>query len=150
MQYTKRGMLTGFVALWLIGFVIAAPAPLYRLLFAQVNDVALDSPVAIFESADWSHPYYYQDIGRMFRRLSRQAVTDTIAVYFDPTSELNTDRYIRYFRENMIAWAYPNMIIRAGTLDEIPLGISIIVSTIETPPFDNCSIQEATLYLCQS
>ena len=44
MQYTKRGMLIG---LWLLRFVLAAPAPLYRLLFAQVNDVALDSPVTL-------------------------------------------------------------------------------------------------------
>jgi len=148
MRHLKQLILGGFLLLWLGGFLLIAPSPLYRLLYMQSNQIPLDVPYQLFETTDWSHPYYYGNLGRAFRNLSQQATTDTIYLYIDPESPLNTSAYRRYFNEYDMIWAYPYIIERTSDLDIIPDGAIVIISSTVAPEFE-CIAGEENLYLCQ-
>lgn len=150
MGRVKQMLLIGFCLLWVFGFLLVAPSPLYRFLFSQANDIDLNSPIQLFESLDWSHPYYYEHIGRAFRELSQQAEADEILVYFERSDPFNTNGYIRYFREYQIAWAYPRVTTRIPSLDNIEAGQTIMVSAEHPPPQFTCISHEENLHLCQS
>lgn len=150
MHRVKRGILIGFGLFWLIGFLLVAPSPLYRLLFTQANDTQLASPVQLFEGMDWTHPYFYQSIGRAYRILVQQTDDDAILMYFDPESPLNTDAYIRYFNEYQILWAYPKQVEIINSLDNLPPDTTVMISTNDSPPLANCLSGQENLYLCQS
>jgi hypothetical protein len=148
MRYLKRLVLAGFVLLWLAGFLLIAPSPLYRLLFLQANQQPLDTPYQLFEGLDWAQPQYYADLGRAFRALSQQATTETIYLYLDPESNIHTAAYRRYFSEYAMVWAYPHVIEQVGTLANVPDGATVMISSTSVPNFE-CQIGEENLFLCQ-
>lgn len=148
MKALKRWALVGFILLWMAGFLLIAPSPLYRLLFLQANQKSFDTAYQLFETVDWTHPHNYGDVARAFRELSQQATTDTIYLYFDLESPIHTGAYRRYFNEYDFVWAYPHVIERTNTLDTVPQGATVIISSTIVPDFD-CLAGEENLYLCQ-
>lgn len=151
MHRIKRGVFIGFLIFWLLGFVLVAPSPLYRLLFVQANNLPLDAPVRLFEGIDWTHPYYYQDIGRAYRNLIRQVDIEMVYMYFDSESLHNTSTYIRYFREYQLTWAYPTRIKIIKQLTDLHPGDYVMISTMNTPSdmLLDCISGEAYLHLCR-
>lgn len=149
MQSIKRWVLVGFSVLWLIGFVIVAPSPLYRWLFTQANDIQLQSPHQLFEGADWTQPHNYAHLARSVRSFAQQSTDTTLYLYFDPDSDLNTSDYRRYFGEYADFWAYPKTVVPISNLDDLAPDTSVIISSEDAPNF-TCNLHEATLYLCQS
>lgn len=150
MHRFRRSLLIGFGVFWLIGFVLVAPAPLFRFLWIQSNNRSIESPVQLFEGMDWTHPYKYQSIGRAYRTLAQQTDSDVIIMYFDAESPLNTDAYMRYFNEYQIIWAYPKRVVIASSLDDIPLDATVIISTTNPAILSDCLSGQEHLYLCRS
>lgn len=148
MRHLKQLILGGFLLLWLAGFLLIAPSPVYRLLYLQSNQLSLDVPYQLFETVDWTHPHYYGNLARAFRTLTQQATTEVIYRYLDPESSLNTSAYHRYFNEYDMIWAYPHIIERTSDLDTIPDGAMVIISSTIPPEFE-CIVGEENLYLCQ-
>lgn len=147
MRHLKRLTLIGFVLLWLAGFLLIAPSPLYRLLYLQSKQQSF-TPHQLFEGLDWAHPAYYADLGHAFRTLSQQANTETIYLYLDRESQIHTGAYQRYFFEYAIVWAYPHAIEQIDDLDNVPDGATVIISSTSSPEFD-CQVGEEHLFLCQ-
>jgi len=148
MNSLKRLILVGFILLWLAGFLLIAPSPIYRLFFVQANGKPLDTPYQLFETVDWTHPYYYGDLGRAFRTLSGQSTTNIIYLYLDLESPSYMDTYQRYFDEYAFVWAYPRTIEQIRSLDTVPQGATVIISSAIVPDFE-CLAGEENLYLCQ-
>ena len=148
MKDLKRLVLVGFILLWLAGFLLIAPSPLYRLLFLQANQKPLESPYLLFETVTWTHPHYYSDLAQAFRKLSQQTTTETIYLYVDLEFPTDSEAYRRYFSEYDFVWAYPHVIETLENLDTVPQGAIVIISTRVKPEFD-CIAGEENLYLCQ-
>ena len=149
MKRIKRWVLVGFVLLWLGGVLLTAPAPLYRWLYLQANQLPLDTPHQLFEGLNWTHPHYYADLGRAFRALSQEASTNAIYLYIDLESDINTDAYRRYFSEYADVWAYPIPVNLVGNLANVPSDATVIISSSIAPELD-CRPGVEHLFLCQS